>query len=67
MSYGKYECQDLFIFEQTGRKKDGTIVGKMVPTGKIPTFWDQIVYNHIPFEKEFFDPEYVPPKKKKRA
>jgi len=54
---GKYVTQDIFQYVQRGRKSDGTIVGRMLPTGKIPTFWDEVKRNNIPIDRTIFDPE----------
>lgn len=54
---GKYQCQDIFRFIQRGRASDGTVLGVMEPTGKIPTFWDEVKYNNIPLELDIFDPK----------
>lgn len=51
---GRYLTEDIFRFEQTGITKDGKIIGSMNPTGYIPTFYDEIERNAIPFSKDKF-------------
>lgn len=55
---GKYHCQDIFKYVQKGRKKDGRIIGRMEPTGIIPTFFEEVEYNNIPLTKDIFDPKF---------
>jgi len=49
---GNYRTNDIYLFEQTGRDKDGKVLGDIVPTGNIPTFMREIEVNHLPFTKE---------------
>ena len=51
---GKYELQDIFKFKNEGLNPEGKVLGKMVTTGIIPTFYDQMVINNIGIEKDFF-------------
>ncbi|WP_191269349.1 CpaF family protein [Neobacillus kokaensis] len=50
--------QDIFVFEQQGIDSNGKIIGKLVPTGVRPAFYDRFEHAgiHIPpsifFEKE---------------
>jgi pilus assembly protein CpaF len=53
---GNYLTQDIYLFEQTGRDKDGKVLGELKPTGKIPTFMREIEVNHLPFTKEMLAP-----------
>lgn len=52
--HGRYLAKDIFRFVQKGRNSDGTIVGEMLPTGYVPTFYDEMERNKIPFSKEKF-------------
>jgi pilus assembly protein CpaF len=54
---GNYLTQDIYLFEQTGRDKDGKVLGELRPTGKIPTFMREIEVNHLPFTKEMLAPK----------
>jgi pilus assembly protein CpaF len=51
---GNYTTNDIFIYEQTGRDKDGKIIGALNPTGNLPTFMHEIEVNHLPFPREMF-------------
>lgn len=53
---GRYQTKDIFRFVQKGRTAEGTIIGEMLPTGYIPTFYEEIERNNIPFPKEKFNP-----------
>jgi len=52
--HGNYQTQDIYLFQQTGRDKDGKVLGTLNPTGKIPSFMHEIEVNHLPFPKEMF-------------
>jgi pilus assembly protein CpaF len=52
--HGRYEVQDIFKFVQTGTGDDHKILGEMRPTGKIPTFFEEIEVNGFHFPKEKF-------------
>ena len=51
---GNYTTNDIFLYEQTGRDKDGKILGSLNPTGNLPTFMYEIEVNHLPFPREMF-------------
>lgn len=51
---GNYQVQDIYLFEQTGRDKDGKVLGSLNPTGTIPSFMKEIEVNQLPFPKELF-------------
>ena len=61
---GNYTTNDIYLFEQTGRDKDGKVLGSLNPTGNLPTFMREIEVNHLPFPKEMFSrrPPGAPPK-----
>jgi len=48
--------QDLFLFEQTGVGDHGKIVGRMKPTGAMPTWYDQLAGQGISCDPQMFDP-----------
>lgn len=52
--HGNYLVQDIYLFEQTGRDKDGKVIGTLNPTGNIPSFMKEIEVNQLPFPKEMF-------------
>jgi pilus assembly protein CpaF len=49
---GNYQTQDIYLFEQTGRDKDGKVLGELRPCGNIPSFMREIEVNRLPFTKE---------------
>jgi len=51
---GRYQIRDLYSFVQTGRAPDGKILGELVPTGILPSFYDEIELNRLPFPRESF-------------
>lgn len=51
---GRYITKDIFHFVQKGRNDKGDIVGVMEPTGYVPSFYDEILRNNIPYPKETF-------------
>ncbi|MEI6092264.1 MAG: CpaF family protein [bacterium] len=53
---GRYQTKDIYRFVQKGRSQEGIIIGEMLPTGYVPTFYDEIERNNIPFPKTKFDP-----------
>ena len=46
--------QDLFVFEQTGLTDEGRVLGRMKPTGAVPTWLDQLKNRGIAVEMEMF-------------
>lgn len=57
---GNYMTNDVYLFEQTGRDKEGRVVGALNPTGNLPTFMREIEVNHLPFPKEMFKKKVAP-------
>lgn len=49
--------QDIFQFEQRGVDEKGRIIGKMSPTGAIPTWFDQLSGRGISCSPKMFDPD----------
>ena len=65
---GRYVVRDIFRWVQTGKEADGRLVGEMVPTGYIPSFFEEFVANKLPFPKtNFKPPEWAAPHFKKVA
>jgi len=61
---GRYQVRNIFQFIQKGKTADGKIVGEMIPTGYLPTFYHEIEVNRLPFGKEkFVPPSWYDPKK----
>ncbi len=60
----RYQTRDIYRFVQRGKTPDGHIVGEMIPTGYIPSFYHEIEMNRLPFPKEkFTPPEWYDPTK----
>lgn len=53
---GRYQLRDIYVFVQRGRTPDGKVIGEMVPTGNLPSFYSEIEVNRLPFPKEKFAP-----------
>lgn len=51
---GNYQVNDIYLFEQTGRDKDGKILGEQKATGNLPSFMREIEVNHLPMTREMF-------------
>lgn len=57
---GNYISRDIFKWIQTGKDPDtGKYLGEMVPCNYVPTFFEDIVVNKLPFPKgNFLAPEW---------
>lgn len=53
---GRYVVRDIFRWVQTGKEADGKLIGEMVPTGYIPSFFEEFIANKLPFPKTNFKP-----------
>lgn len=53
--YGNYIVRDIYRWVQEGRTDSGALIGEMMPCGYIPSFFDEIIVNKIPFPKEQFE------------
>ena len=60
---GNYRTNDIYLFEQTGRDKDGKVLGGLNPTGNLPSFMREVEVNHLPFTREMLakKPSTQPP------
>jgi pilus assembly protein CpaF len=66
--HGRYVVRDIFRWVQTGKDENGKLIGEMVPTGYVPTFFEEFVANKLPFPKtNFKPPEWAHPLLKKAA
>lgn len=67
--YGRYLTKDIFRWVQTGRDPNtGKLAGEMIPCGYVPTFFEDIVVNKLPFPKsKFMAPSWADPILKKAA
>jgi pilus assembly protein CpaF len=53
--HGQYVTRDIFRWVQKSRDpKTGKLVGEMCPCGYLPTFFEDIVVNKLPFPKSKF-------------
>jgi pilus assembly protein CpaF len=57
---GNYRTNDIYLFEQVGRDKDGKVIGALNPTGNLPTFMREIEVNQLPFPREMFTKKSAP-------
>lgn len=51
---GNYDVVPIFELGRLVRRPDGTLDGKLEPTGNIPTFMEEIIDNKLPFPKSKF-------------
>jgi pilus assembly protein CpaF len=51
---GTYDVVPIFDIKNLKRHADGTLDGKLEPTGEIPTFMEEIVDNNLPFPRSKF-------------
>ena len=49
-----YTTRDIYLFRQQGKEEDGRIIGDMQPCGYLPSFFDDIMLNKLPFPKSKF-------------
>ena len=49
--------QDIFSFVQSGLDAEGRIMGRIVPTGAIPTWFDQLPGRGLSCDPRMFDPD----------
>jgi pilus assembly protein CpaF len=55
--FGRYIVKDIFVWMQTGKDPEtGKYIGEMIPTGYVPTFFEEFVANKLPFPKTKFKP-----------
>lgn len=48
---GNYIVKDIFRWVQTGKTPEGKFIGEMRPCNYVPSFFDAIVTNELPFPK----------------
>ena len=65
--HGNYQTNDIYLFEQWGRDKDGKVLGILNPTGNLPSFLKEIEVNQLPFPKEMFGKKQSPPNNQTQA
>ncbi len=67
--HGRYITRDIFKWVQTGKDPDsGKYEGEMIPCSYVPSFFEDIVVNKLPFpKKEFIAPEWASKILKKAA
>ncbi len=55
--HGRYVVRDIFRWVQTGKDpQTGKYIGEMVPTGYVPSFFEEFVSNKLPFPRTSFKP-----------
>jgi pilus assembly protein CpaF len=52
---GQYQTRDLFVFKGEGKDENGKVLGRLEPTGRLPTFAEQIKLAGLRFPKEMLD------------
>lgn len=59
--YGRYITRDIYKWMQKSKDEEsGKLIGEVVPCGYVPTFFDEIVVNKLPFPKsQFIPPEWA--------
>jgi len=51
---GNYDVRHIFQMSRMTRRPDGTLDGKLEPTGYIPSFMEEIIDNKLPFPQTKF-------------
>jgi pilus assembly protein CpaF len=46
--------QDIFAFNQTGVDENGKVLGRLAPTGSVPTFFEQIQARGLHLDASIF-------------
>jgi pilus assembly protein CpaF len=61
--HGNYITKDIFRWVQSGKDQEtGKFIGEMVPCNYVPTFFDDIIVNKLPFPKtSFVSPDWAKP------
>lgn len=67
--FGNYICRDIFKWVQTGKDPEtGKYIGEMVACNYVPSFFEEITVNKLPFPKSnFLAPEWYNQKLKGEA
>ena len=52
---GNYDVRHIFQMSRMTRRADGTLDGKLEPTGYIPSFMSEIIDNKLPFPQSKFN------------
>jgi len=67
--HGRYISKDIYRWIQSGKDVEtGKFIGEVVPCGYVPSFFDDIVVNKLPFPKsKFIAPEWARPMMSKAA
>lgn len=51
---GNYNVVPIFEMSRLTRRPDGSLEGKLLPTGHVPSFMEEIIDNNLPFPKAKF-------------
>lgn len=54
---GEYQIHPLFVFNHQGTDADGTVLGELEPTGKLPTFMDEAKARGVRIDEAWFQPD----------
>lgn len=46
--HGEVCVEELFVFRRTGTSAEGAILGEFCPTGRLPTFMDELLRHREP-------------------
>ena len=66
--YGRYITRDIFRWIQRERTSSGKLIGEVVPCNYVPSFFEEIVVNKLPFPKaKFASPQWALPIIKKKV
>ena len=67
--HGRYITRDIFRWVQSGRDPEtGKYIGEMVACNYVPTFFEDIIVNKLPFPKsKFIAPDWAQPLINKKA
>jgi pilus assembly protein CpaF len=67
--HGRYITKDIYRWVQTGKDpQTEKFIGEMVPCGYVPSFFDEIIVNKLPFPKsKFIAPDWLDDHIKKAA
>lgn len=54
---GQYEIEHIFALKHYGLSKEGKVQAKLVPSGKMPTFYDDGITQGLTLSRDIFMPE----------
>jgi pilus assembly protein CpaF len=54
--HGNYIIRDIYRWVQRSKDEKGKLIGEMIPCGHLPSFFEDIIVNKIPFPRSHFHP-----------